>query len=198
MHALAQAFKDPVVSSQIVFRAVMDAMAHPGVIKPILFDLAPPRPLSTGAAAVALTLLDFETPVWLDSPLAATPAVGDWLRFHAGASLVDLPSTAAFAFISDAASMLQFNSFSPGSMEYPDRSATLVMQVERFAGSRPLALSGPGIAGKRLFSFFPMPEGFEDQLNANRALFPRGIDLVLVTQDAVAALPRSTRVARGE
>jgi alpha-D-ribose 1-methylphosphonate 5-triphosphate synthase subunit PhnH len=198
MHGLAPAFKDPIVSSQIVFRAAMDAMARPGVIKPIVSDLAPPGPLSTGAAAVALTLLDFETPVWLDSALAATPAVCDWLRFHTGARLVDLPSTAAFAFISDAASMLQFNRFSPGSMEYPDRSATLVVQVERFAGSRPLALSGPGIAGMRQFSFFPMPEGFEDQLDANRSLFPRGIDLVLVTQDAVAALPRSIRVARGE
>jgi alpha-D-ribose 1-methylphosphonate 5-triphosphate synthase subunit PhnH len=196
MHGLAPGFQDPVASSQIAFCAVMDAMARPGAIKPILFDLAPPGPLSTGAAAIALTLLDFETPVWLDAALAATPAVGHWLRFHTGAALVDLPSTAAFAFISDAASM-HFNKFSPGSLEYPDRSTTLVIQVERFAGGRPLALSGPGIAGTRQFSFFPMPEGFEDQLAANRALFPRGIDLVLVTHDAVAALPRSTRVARG-
>ncbi len=36
-----------------------------------------------------------------------------------------------------------------------------------------------------------------ERLAANRALFPRGIDLVLVTDDAVAAIPRSTHVMPG-
>jgi alpha-D-ribose 1-methylphosphonate 5-triphosphate synthase subunit PhnH len=35
-----------------------------------------------------------------------------------------------------------------------------------------------------------------EQARKNHALFPRGVDLLFVTADAVAALPRSTRVER--
>ncbi len=34
------------------------------------------------------------------------------------------------------------------------------------------------------------------RLAQNHALFPRGIDLLLATDDAVAALPRSVRVTQ--
>jgi alpha-D-ribose 1-methylphosphonate 5-triphosphate synthase subunit PhnH len=36
-----------------------------------------------------------------------------------------------------------------------------------------------------------------DWLAANRALFPRGVDVMLVSPDAVAALPRSVVAERG-
>jgi len=197
MAALATAFRNPVASSQGVFRAVMDAMARPGTIRPIAFDLESPSSLSNGAAAVALTLLDYETPVWLDPVLAAGGDVSEWLRFHTGAPLVDDSIRAAFAFISSAAVLPPFSRFFSGSMEYPDRSTTLVVQVDAFEGEQPLRLAGPGIAGERDFSFAPMPEYFADALDANRALFPRGIDLLFVTDEAVTALPRSTRLVRG-
>jgi alpha-D-ribose 1-methylphosphonate 5-triphosphate synthase subunit PhnH len=37
----------------------------------------------------------------------------------------------------------------------------------------------------------PLPADLPRRLAANRALFPRGIDLLLVTGSRVAALPRS-------
>jgi len=46
-----------------------------------------------------------------------------------------------------------------------------------------------------VFAAEPLPSDFVDRLQANRELFPRGIDLVLVAGEQVAALPRSTRVA---
>jgi alpha-D-ribose 1-methylphosphonate 5-triphosphate synthase subunit PhnH len=39
-----------------------------------------------------------------------------------------------------------------------------------------------------------LPAAFLAELGANRSRFPCGVDLLLVTQDAIAALPRSTRV----
>ena len=42
--------------------------------------------------------------------------------------------------------------FALGTPEYPDRSTTLVLQVERFGTGQPLALSGPGIADSASFS----------------------------------------------
>jgi alpha-D-ribose 1-methylphosphonate 5-triphosphate synthase subunit PhnH len=194
---LAPAFDDPPLASQAVFRTVMEAMARPALPRPLSAKLTPPRPLSPLAAAVALTLLDYETPFWLDAGLAADEAIAAFIAFHTGAPRTMDGCEASFAFISDPAAMPAFESFAPGTLEYPDRSTTLVLQVASFAEGEALAFSGPGIAGSRRFSAAPVPADFAARLAANRALFPRGIDLVLVSDDAVAALPRSIRVAAG-
>jgi alpha-D-ribose 1-methylphosphonate 5-triphosphate synthase subunit PhnH len=191
---LAPAFDDPALASQAVFRTVMEAIARPGRARPLPSRLAVPPPLSPTAAAVALTLLDYETPFWLDQGLAAGE-VAAWLKFHTGAPLTANCPQATFAFVSDPAAMPSFASFSPGSPEYPDRSTTLVVQVASFGHGEVLALSGPGIAGTTSFSAEPLPPDFRERLIANREMFPRGLDLILVSEDAVAALPRSIRVA---
>jgi alpha-D-ribose 1-methylphosphonate 5-triphosphate synthase subunit PhnH len=191
---LAPAFDDPALASQAVFRTVMEAMARPALPRLLAARLTPPAPLSTTAAAVALTLLDYETTFWLDRGLAAGE-VAAWLKFHTGAPLTENPAHAAFAFISDSVAMSDFETFAQGSNEYPDRSTTLVVQVARFDQDEPLVLSGPGIAGSRSFSAAPLPQDFRARLATNRALFPRGIDLILVSAEAVAALPRSLRIA---
>lgn len=190
------AYPAPVLASQAVFRAVMDALARPGEIKPLVPAPAAPAPLSATAAAVALALLDYETPVWLDAPLANSPQVADWMRLQTGVRVTADPQTAAFAFLADPMRMPAFNAFSLGTAEYPDRSTTLVLQVERFEAGGRWSLSGPGIAGGRSFSSEPLPADFIERLAANRALFPRGVDLILVSPTAVAALPRSVRATQ--
>jgi alpha-D-ribose 1-methylphosphonate 5-triphosphate synthase subunit PhnH len=187
------AYPAPVLASQAVFRAVMDALARPGEIKPMVPASAAPAPLSATAAAVALALLDYETPVWLDAPLANSPQVADWIRMQTGARVTADPQTAAFAFLADPMRMPSFDAFSIGTAEYPDRSTTLVLQVEQFGAGERWSLSGPGIAGARSFSSEPLPADFVERLGANRALFPCGVDLILVSPTAVAALPRSVR-----
>jgi alpha-D-ribose 1-methylphosphonate 5-triphosphate synthase subunit PhnH len=191
---LAPAFDDPALASQAVFRTVMEAIARPGLPRPLSSKLAAPLPLSTTAAAVALTLLDYETPFWLDPSLAAAGEVAPWFKFHTGAPLTTVSARAAFAFVSDPAAMPPFETFSPGSLEYPDRSTTLVVQVGRFDHGDALELMGPGIAGTRTFSAVPLPPDFRTRLIANREMFPRGVDLILVSKNAVAVLPRSIRI----
>jgi alpha-D-ribose 1-methylphosphonate 5-triphosphate synthase subunit PhnH len=197
MGMLAPAFPAPVVANQVVFRALMDAVARPGEVRALPPVVGAPSPLSDTAAALALALLDYETPLWLDPPLAAAPAVAEWIRFHTGARLTADPQQAAFAIIADPVHALPFDRFALGTSEYPDRSATLVLQVDRFGGGKSLTLAGPGIADVRTFSAAPLPTDFHDRLVANRALFPRGVDLILVSASSVAALPRSVVSARG-
>jgi len=192
---LAPAFADPVRASQAVFRSVMDATARPGTIVPIGGLAQAPQPLSLAAAAVALSLSDYETPVWLDPALAQSPEIAAWLRFHTGAPLTDDPRQATFGFIADPSRMPQFEAFCQGSMEYPDRGATLVLQVERLSNNGGLRLSGPGIRGSRTLSAAPLPADFAARMRANRALFPRGVDIVLASATKLAALPRSVHVA---
>jgi len=191
MTQLAPGFADPVFAAQSTFRAVMEATARPGRIFDLAETVAAPAPLSPGAAALALTLFDQDTPVWLDAPLADGADVAAWLRFHTRAPLVNATDRAAFAVLSQPAETPPFDAFAPGTAEYPDRSTTLILQVDRFEGGQTLALTGPGIKERNTLHATPLPADFPQRLAANRALFPRGIDLLLVTDAGVAALPRS-------
>jgi alpha-D-ribose 1-methylphosphonate 5-triphosphate synthase subunit PhnH len=192
---LAPAFDAPALASQAVFRTVMEAMARPGLARALPCGLTVPPPFFPTTAAVALTLLDYETPFWLDQALTEVGEVAAWIRFHTGAPQTADRARAAFGFVSAPAAMPPFEAFSAGSIEYPDRSTTLVLQVTRFEQGEELKFCGPGIAGTRSFSAQPLPPDFRARLLANREMFPRGLDLILVSRDAVAALPRSLRVA---
>ena len=200
MHAdvFAGGFDDPVFQSQDVFRRVMNAMARPGTIETMSVAGAPPAPLAASAGAVALTLFDADTPVWLDARLGRAPAVADWLRFHTGAHTVPDRERAHFALIADPSAMAGFDGFSPGTQPYPDRSATLIAQVETLTGGLPLILTGPGIKDTRTIAPRGLPAEFAALWSANRALFPRGVDMILAGADGVAALPRTTRIEAGE
>jgi len=193
MSAVAAGFAEPVLAAQTTFRSVMDAMARPGSVRR-LAGIAAPAPLSRIAAALALTLLDYETPFWLDPPLAAATEVARFISFHTGARVTADPANAAFAFVAAPAAAPPLASFAQGSLEYPDRSTTLVLQVTHLAENDGMTLRGPGIAGARRLAASPLPAGFLAQLVENRARFPRGIDILLVATDAVAGLPRSLNV----
>ena len=196
MTAVAAGFAEPVLAAQATFRVVMDAMARPGTIRR-LTGIAAPAPLSASAAALALTLLDYETPFWLDAPLADTGEVARFICFHTGARVTADPAAAAFAFVAAPATAPPFAHFAQGSAEYPDRSTTLVLQVGELAEGNGMVLRGPGIAGTRRLAASPLPANFLDQLADNRAQFPRGVDILLAAPDAVAGLPRSLHVAGG-
>jgi alpha-D-ribose 1-methylphosphonate 5-triphosphate synthase subunit PhnH len=179
-------------ASQGAFRAVMEAFARPGEIR-TLDEVAAPAPLAPATAALVQALADYETPVWLDAAFTAVPAVAAWVRFQTGAPIVQDAREAAFALIADPLALPDCDTFALGSEDYPDRSTTLIVQIARFEGPA-LTLSGPGIKGTRSLAATPLPTDFAERLRANRELFPRGVDLVLVAGAQVAALPRSVRV----
>lgn len=180
--------------SQASFRAVMDAMARPGEVRALRGSDAP-APLARAAAALVQSLADYETPIWLDTPLAV-PAVKEWIRFSTGAPIVDDKRAAAFALIADPVGMPDFAQFALGSDEYPDRSATVIVQVARFGGEA-VHIAGPGIKGRRTFAAEPLPPDFEVSFANNHALFPCGVDVILVANDQIVALPRSIRLLKG-
>jgi len=196
MKAVAAGFAEPVLAAQTTFRTVMDAMARPGTVRP-LAGITAPAPLSPTAAAIALTLLDYETPFWLDAPLAAAGEVARFISFHTGARVTGDPADAAFAFVAAPAAAPPFASFAQGTLEYPDRSTTLVLQVAQLAEGAGMVLRGPGILVTRRLAASPLPADFLAQLADNRARFPRGLDILLASPNAVAGLPRSLHVAGG-
>lgn len=191
--ALASGFADPARDSQRTFKALMWAMARPGHGETLISPLAPPAPLTPELAALALTLLDYETSVWLDWPLAREAAVVEFLRFHTSARIVHKHGEAQFALISNPADMPDFNAFAQGEPDYPDRSTTLILAVEQLADG-PFRIEGPGIEGTTSFGAAPLPSDMAERLVANRALFPLGVDLLLAAPGAILGLPRSVRL----
>ena len=183
-NALSGGFADPAIGSAHAFRSVMQAMARPGTIQTIE-GAAPPAPLSPAMGAVLLTLCDTETPIYLAGDIDCE-AVRAWLSFHTGTPFVG-PAHSMFA-VGKWDALAPLSAYPIGTSEYPDRSATLIVERSHLAASG-ATLTGPGIKDRATLSL-PEVEVFQ----ANRALFPLGLDFIFTCGDRVAALPRSTEV----
>jgi alpha-D-ribose 1-methylphosphonate 5-triphosphate synthase subunit PhnH len=185
---------DKVLSAQSTFRSVMNAMARPGTVQRITASAGAPDGMMHGTAAISLMLFDHDTPIWLDGVMS-TSDIAKWLKFHTGAPIVDDPSTAGFALIGDPANLPALDRFAFGSSEYPDRSTTLILQIESLSSGGAYELRGPGIDGSTSLTASIEPRDLFDRLAVNATLFPRGIDVVLVHDDTIVAIPRTTRLA---
>jgi alpha-D-ribose 1-methylphosphonate 5-triphosphate synthase subunit PhnH len=179
-------FTDAPRDSAHAFRAVMEAMARPGRIATQTGATATaPAPVSPAAATVLLTLCDPDTPLWL-APSHDSAPLRAWLAFHTGAPLAG-PQDCRFA-LGTWPALHPVERFAIGTPEYPDRSATLIVEQPTLLNEGP-ALSGPGIREQARLN---LPETHAFQRNA--ALYPLGFDCLFTSGNRLAALPRSTRI----
>jgi alpha-D-ribose 1-methylphosphonate 5-triphosphate synthase subunit PhnH len=190
--SLEGAFADPVHAAQQAFRAILDALANPGQMQDLPIPTVTNLRLSGEFVSTLLTLTDHDTPIWLADCYRSDP-VRAFIGFHTGAPIVDAMDRAQFAF-TDAASLPRLDQFNPGTQEYPDRSTTIVLELPALTGGPALTLRGPGIENTITISPPNLPVDFTEQWAANREIFPRGVDLLLVSGGRVFGLPRSTRI----
>lgn len=155
---LAPGLADPSHHAQRLFRDVLDAFSHPGRIVDLCDAPAGSGTLSTAATAFLLTFADRETPLWLE-PGVDRQEVRDFLRFHAGSPIVPAREAATFGVII-AGGGEPFAGFAIGTDVYPDRAATLVIEVPALEGG-PLTLwCGPGIDGEARVAIDGLGDGF--------------------------------------
>lgn len=183
--SLTGGFANPAFQAAHAFRSIMEAMARPGTLH-MIGGAEPPAPLSKAAGSVLLTLCDMDTPVYLAGG-ADTGFVREWLAFHTGAPLVG-PERCMFA-VGDWDALHPLSSYPKGTAQYPDRSATLIIECETL-GASGATLIGPGIKESAALSL-PEVQAFQE----NHRLFPLGLDFILTCEDQLAALPRSTEVS---
>ena len=181
-------FADPVGEAQATFRAVLDAMARPGRLYRVGERLTVPAPLHPATAAVLLTLVDSETPLWLDADAAAAR---DWLAFHCGAAIVAAIDRAAFAV---ALSWPDLAAVPAGTHEAPELSATLILQIDALGDGARYRLLGPGLREPALLAAAGLPADFAAIWQRNHALYPCGVDIILCAGTMLAALPRSVSI----
>lgn len=188
-------FDDPVLDSQGVFRACLSAMAHPGRIHepgPVALRSLP-RGLHRSSAALLLALLDQDTLLWL-APRLREGDIAAFLRFHTGCALTEEPALATFALVDEDRALPPLAAFALGTEAYPDRSTTLVLQCGELAERRGWTLTGPGIEHSTALEVDSVGADFLERWAGNRAVFPRGIDLIFAAPDRFAALPRTVRL----
>jgi len=191
---LTAGFEDKVIDATAIFRAVLEAMSQPAKILPLPLVSEAPVGLQPGSVAVLLTLADMDTPVWL-APRCDTPQARAHLRFHAGCPIVETPSQAAFAVMSVTSDLSAIDAMPAGSAEYPDRSATVVLESDALVADSGPWFSGPGIKDRRRFDAARAAADLWLRVATNHTLFPRGLDWIFTSPTHLAALPRTTEVA---
>lgn len=171
------------LTQQRAFRALMRAFAYPG--RPA--DLA-----DTGTAAltaVLATLLDGEASL-ADPHIRVDEA--DWPRLEARRAA---PEAADFVALDGA----RAPDFTPrlGTLESPEKGATLILQVAALGVGETLRLTGPGIADVAQLAVTGLHPAW---LAARRnwcAAFPLGVDFILVDEQQAVCLPRTTHIREG-
>ena len=184
---LSAGFADPVTDAQHCFRAVLEAMSRPGTVLQAGVEQPPPG-LSRASAAVLLSLIDHETPLWLDP---AADAAWDWIAFHCGA-----PRTADLALAQFALALIlpDLSGLNTGTHETPETSTTVIAEVASLSAGHRYRLSGPGLRVPKIIAVDGLPRDFVEAWRRNHGVYPCGVDLILCAGDMVTALPRSVAI----
>lgn len=198
---LGRGFAEPALCSQDVFRHVLTALSLPGQMQTLdaagaLSGMEAPRGAHPAAAAVLLALLDQDCKLWLSPGFDDSDAAA-WLRFHTGCVVVTDAADADFCWIAKGTDLPALPSLAQGSAEYPDTSATCVVQVEALQSHDDAAswtLSGPGVNGRTQLHVGGLAPEFVLQRRESQAHFPCGVDLLFTHGQTVVGLPRSTLI----
>lgn len=168
---------------QRLFRALVEAFARPGTVQAV-------GALITGQPAwlgVLATLLDGQT------TFADPHGLLDGRAWPLLQARREAPERAAFVMC-EAAREPEFEP-TLGTLDSPERGATLVLRVTKLGSGEPLMLSGPGVDGSRVLAVAGLHPAWLERRAAWVGAFPLGVDWILTDMVGCAALPRTTRIA---
>ncbi len=171
---------DPVHGTRRTFRTLCDATSRPGTV----------HRTQTAPAdyAVVAALVDHEV-TFHSSDEELTEALASQGRLESAA-----PAEADIVHTKGVPSW-DVRDLERGSLVEPSEGATVVYRVDGLAaspedGQTAVTVTGPGVDGATTFGV-GLPEAEVTALADAQADYPRGVDAVFTSGDAVAALPRS-------
>ncbi|QFU84837.1 phosphonate C-P lyase system protein PhnH [Natronorubrum aibiense] len=172
---------DPVRDTQQIFRALLDAMARPGTIER--------TPTTPADHAVLATLVDHEVSLHTEDDAVCEAFAGAGRLVEAALPDADVVHIAG-------STDGRVREAQHGSLKEPSDGATVVYRVDSIeteptADDVAVTVSGPGVPGTRTFAIGGLPAAELEAIADAQRAFPRGIDVVLTTEDRLAALPRS-------
>lgn len=168
------------LAQQRMFRGLMNAFAYPGRIESL--GVAAPDALRFVLAA----LVDGETSLADPDALVATD---DWRRLQARRAV---PEEAGFVV----ARGDRAPAFEPvlGTLESPERGATVILRVARLGEGTAWRIAGPGVDGERRVRVTGLAPAWLAARSRWNATFPMGVDWLLIDEARLVGLPRTTRI----
>lgn len=169
-------------TQQQIYRALLDAMSHPGRVVPMVCESK-----ARTSTAVLATLLDAE--VSLADPDGMLDE-GEWPMLQA----INSKAEVADYILCSGANPPDFQP-KLGTLPSPEMSATLLVLVDSLMlGDMSFHLSGPGVDGTTECFVTGLDSEWLTRRNSWVSAFPLGIDLLLIDDKAVMALPRTAKV----
>lgn len=167
---------------QLNFKALMNAFAYPGSIQNL-------HGQSPALEQVLATLIDGE--VTLADP---DDMLNGDVRMRLEARMATPESANFIVCLGN-----RQPAFQPllGTLEEPEKGATLVVQVQGFdatAAALKLTLTGPGIQKENTLNVAALNEAWLQSRAFWNAAFPTGVDFILVSENHLVAWPRTTQI----
>lgn len=170
------------------YRAVLDAMSRPGTRQTLII---PPHHDEPDGAHIAVLASLLDNSVTLADP---NQCINSDNRALLQAELAT-PDQADFIFCNGDLAP----DFEPklGTLPSPERSATIIIQVQDLNtpnAELSLQLSGPGIKNTVHCTLAGLDSSWLTKREAWISSFPLGVDLLLVDDNSIISLPRTTHV----
>ncbi len=189
--SLLNHFDQPVDDAQHAFRRILKALSEPGVVVSLPHSSGW-QPLNPATTSILLTLVDQETPLYLDEPLNSD-AVQQNIRFHCGAMLTTSIKKSLFSLFNNEIKEEILINCPAGNELSPEHSTTVILQATSLHLGVPLRLRGPGIEHHRTVAP-QLPSTVLNYLLNRPATFPAGLDFLLTCGENLMAIPRTTHV----
>jgi alpha-D-ribose 1-methylphosphonate 5-triphosphate synthase subunit PhnH len=194
---------DEVFDSQATFRVLLDSMSRPGSLRSLPTRRYPSAP--NGFCPPVLSILKTVCDHRISFSVGSSERRQDWVSYLVmNLSTPFRPVEEADYVLFNGESFEQdFARLKRGTLEYPERSATALLCVQRLseaeaAGSPGLRVSGPGVTGTGLLAVSGLDARYLEERSKANKFYPMGIDLLLVDADGrVAGLPRTSVVEAG-
>ncbi|MDO4198905.1 MAG: phosphonate C-P lyase system protein PhnH [Erysipelotrichaceae bacterium] len=179
---------DEVFDGQKVYRKLLEALSNPGR-KVSLKDEASKFDNTSVRLAMAMTLLDNEVTFYTDGNEALRNEV-ELLTNAKHAAL----SSADFIFVKNEYELEEaFNSAKTGTLEDPQKSATLIISCEGLNNEKTY-LKGPGIKDVQEFDLPSIVKKAVKRYTSLNIEYPMGMDMFFITDNyEVIGIPRLIR-----
>ena len=199
MKKILKSFDDEIHNSQDCFREILKAMSEPGT-KVKLNYIKGFGKAAAASTQILLTLSDNMTSIWFSEYFKKDTDLTNNISFYTNSKIVNNSKYSTFALI-DGSEEQYFEGtlpFSVGSLEYPDKNTTVIVEVSSFSHGESYFLKGPGIQSTKPLTISGIPKSLIYYLinRKNEDIFPMGIDFIFVCDEEVIAIPRTTLMER--
>lgn len=176
--------------TQKTFRILMNSMASPGE----LFCTDQTEDMLPLTIRICETLIDHEVSFSVVGEKVEETFINE-IAFRTGAEYVDA-TQAMYVIVCGGSSAGAIQNLNPGTLEYPERGATVIYMVDNLAatGGVPLLLSGPGIKEPFITTIDGVAKDEFKLLQQINSEYPLGIDAIFCDEKQVLSLPRTTSV----